>query len=167
MIRLRPDVIFEDPFSRIKEYTEIEVYDGYDNMHSINNEISKQDIDAANKLYAMIDRYDKDESRRLHTRSSRLANLLRAIPDTSLPMITDEKWSEFGTSIRKLLAEFLAIRGIGLAKATKILHLKRPNLFPVLDSFVIKFLLNINISGVEKRRQLGIGLRALEKHEES
>jgi hypothetical protein len=59
-----------------------------------------------------------------------------------------------------LLAELLSVSGIGLAKATKILHLKRPNLFPVLDSFVLKFLLNTDISDVEKRRQLDIGLKA-------
>ena len=56
--------------------------------------------------------------------------------------------------------------GIGLAKATKILHLKRPNLFPVLDSFVINFLLGINVSSVEKRHQLDIGIQALEKTRE-
>ena len=163
MIKLRSDVIFEDPFSRIEEYTQIEVYAGYDDMHNINNEISQRDIDAANELYAMINRYDKYESERLLKRSSALSNLLSAIPDTSLPAISDKEWLQLQNRIRRLLAEFLSIKGIGLAKTTKILHLKRPNLFPVLDSFVINFLLQINVSDIEKRAQLDVGLQALEK----
>ena len=163
MIKLRSDIIFENPFSRIEEYTEIEVYDGYDNMHNINNEISKRDLDTANELYAMIDRYDKGESRRLLMRSSSISNLLSAIPDTSLLTIADQEWFRFRSNIRKLLAKFLSIKGIGLAKATKILHLKRPSLFPVLDSYVINFLIQINIADVEKKNQLDIGLQALEK----
>ena len=43
-----------------------------------------------------------------------------------------------------------------------MLHLKRPNLFTVLDSFVVKFLLGIDITGAEKNRQLEIGLEAME-----
>jgi hypothetical protein len=46
------------------------------------------------------------------------------------------------------------------------LHLKRPNLFPILDSFVIKLLLNADIPDVEKGLQLGIGLQALERTRE-
>jgi len=42
-------------------------------------------------------------------------------------------------------------------KTTKILHLKRPKFFPVLDSFVIKFLLESNDSNVD------IGLIAMDK----
>lgn len=163
MIKLRPDIIFEDPFFRIQEYCAIEIYAGYDDKHNINNEISKRDIDAANKLYAMIDRYDKGESRRLLRHSSSISTLLSAIPDTSLLTIVSEEWLKLRRNIRKLLAEFLSIKGIGLAKTTKILHLKRPSLFPVLDSLLIAFLLQINISDVQKRAQLDIGLRALEE----
>lgn len=42
------------------------------------------------------------------------------------------------------------------------MHLKRPYLFPVLDSFVIKFLLNTNISEIDKPRQIDAGLKTLE-----
>ncbi len=64
-IRLRDDVFFSNPESRIWEYCEIEVYAGYDDQHSGNNVITKADIVAANTLYAMIDRYNKTESRRI------------------------------------------------------------------------------------------------------
>lgn len=164
MIKLRDDIIFEDPESRIREYCDIEIYRGYDDKHNIDDYISKDDIDAANKLYAMIDRYDKDESKRLLSHSKSISKLLSSIPNKNISTISGEEWPSLRSKIKKLLSEFLSIKGIGLAKATKILHLKRPNLFPVLDSFVIKFLLDINMSDtVEKTRHLDFGLKALEK----
>jgi hypothetical protein len=65
MIKLRDDVVFEDPQSRIREYCAIEIYHDYDDKHTINNDITQRDIDSANRLYAMIDRYDNEESKRL------------------------------------------------------------------------------------------------------
>lgn len=55
VIKLRNDVIFEDPLSRILEYCEIEVYQGYDDKHAIDDNLTQEDIHTANKLYAMID----------------------------------------------------------------------------------------------------------------
>jgi hypothetical protein len=166
VIKLRDDIVFEDPQSRVREYCEIEVYSGYDDRHSINDQISKEDINAANNLYAMIDRYDSSESKRLLNRSRIISNLLSTIPNKDIFDVSNEKWLDLREEIRKLLAEILSVQGIGLAKATKILHLKRPNLFPVLDSLVIKLLLHINISDVEKSHQLAVGLQALEKARE-
>ena len=54
VIRLRDDVVFSDPESRLREYCEIEVYTGFDDRHSINNRITLADISSANSLYAMI-----------------------------------------------------------------------------------------------------------------
>jgi hypothetical protein len=42
--------------------------------------------------------------------------------------------------------------GIGLAGATKVLHLKRPRLFPVLDSLVVQ-IMGINVSDDTSREQ--------------
>ena len=162
MIKLRDDIIFEDPESRIREYCEIETYKGYDDRHNINHTISRGDIRAANELYANIDRYDKGESRRLLSHSKSILKLLSPIPNMDICAIPYEKWSDLRGRIEKLRG-FLSIKGIGLAKATTILHLKRPNLFPILDRLIINFLLNINISDVEKTRLLDIGLQALER----
>ncbi len=41
-----------NPEDRIREYCEIEIYQGYDDKHSITNKITRSDVDAANKLYA-------------------------------------------------------------------------------------------------------------------
>jgi len=162
MIKLREDIVFVDPESRIREYCEIEIYKGYDDKHSVNDRITEKDIDAANKLYAMIDRYDGEESRRLLSHAGTVQACLSSIPNVDLHDISDEEWMDLKIKIRKLFNEFLSIRGIGLAKATKILHLKRPKLIPVLDSFVIHFLLGINISDYDKNKQVDISLQALD-----
>lgn len=166
MIKLRDDVLFEDPESRIREYCRIEIYSGYDDKHSVNNDISQEDIQNANNLYAMIDRYDKTESRRLLNNSERISKLLSEIPDIELLDVSDEEWPKIKNRISDLFHEFLSLKGVGLAKTTKILHLKRPKLIPVFDSYVIKFLLGIDISGMLKRRQVELGLEALERARE-
>ena len=43
------------------------------------------------------------------------------------------------------------------------MHLKRPNLIPVLDSFVIKFVLDTNISDEERSNYVDIGLKTLDR----
>ena len=166
MIKLRDDIIFRYPELRIRELCAVEISHGYDDKHSVSDNVSQDDITAANELYAMIDRYDKTESSRLLSHDRNISNLLSSIPNADIFAFTDEEWLKLRGNIRKLLSEFLSIKGIALAKATKILHLKRPNLFPVLDSFVIKFLLGTDVSGIEKSRQLDIGLKALDKARE-
>jgi hypothetical protein len=166
MIRLRDDVVFEDPDSRIREYCTIEIYRGYDDRHNIDDIVSPRDIESANNLYAMIDRYDNTESRRLLSHSNRISETLAEVPNKDIFAMSLKEWTAAREKIKASLGEFLSVKGIGLAKATKTLHLKRPKLFPVLDSFVIKFLLNIDISELEKNRQLETGLNALESTRE-
>lgn len=167
MIRLRDDIVFENPESRIREYCAVEIYQGYDDKHNINDHISQGDIDAANRLYAMINRYDKTESRRLLQHDKIISNFLASIPNKDLFAFPETEWDSLKENIRELLAQFLSIRGIALAKATKILHLKRPRVFPVLDRFVIRFLLGVDVSNVEKDRQLDVGINAFEKVRET
>ena len=92
MIKLREDIVFVDPESRIREYCEIEIYKGYDDQHSVNDRITEKDIDAANKLYAMIDRYDGEESRRLLSHAGTIQACLSSIPNVDLHDISDEEW---------------------------------------------------------------------------
>ncbi len=146
---------------RIREYCEIEIYRGYDDCHSINDTITIHDINVANKLYASIDRYDPLESQRI-LRCVSISPILRRIEDADLGNLSSAKWSSMKERIRPLLSEFLSIQGVGLAKAMKILHLKRPHLFPILDTFVIKFLTGIDISGISKNRLLDIGMQTLD-----
>jgi hypothetical protein len=161
MIIIRDGLIFEDPEARIREYCEIEVYYGYDDRHSVNDTISMQDIEAANNLYAMIDRYDKGESRRLLGKSKEIANTLTSLPNRPIYDYDEEEWRKIRSSIRNLFTTFMGVHGIGLAKTTKILHLKRPELFPIIDRLVAKLLLDI-IIGDNKRKDIENGLNALD-----
>ena len=148
-----------NPEDRIREYCEIEIYQGYDDKHSITNKITRSDVDAANKLYAMIDRYDKDESKRILEYSPDL----ESIPNLDLENISDPEWKILKNKIKQIFYKFISIKGIGLAKAAKLLHLKRPGLFPILDSFVIKFLAGVDINSFEwPLEKTEIGIRALE-----
>jgi hypothetical protein len=63
---------------------------------------------------------------------------LRAIaPDASL---TGAANSVPWLPLRQLFDAFADIRGVGFSKMTKALHRKRPELIPLLDSFVQKYL---------------------------
>ena len=163
LIQLRDDIVFQHPEDRIREYCEIEIYQGYDDQHTINNTITHDDVIAANRLFAMIDRYDNTESDRLFEHSSYITKYLIQIPNVDLHVMSDKHWLVIRHIIQQLLKEMLSVRGIGLAKATKILHLKRPNVFPVLDSFLLQFLLGLNISEINKRRHVQIALDALDR----
>jgi hypothetical protein len=63
--------------------------------------------------------------------------LTRIAADASLTAATAAvPWS----SLRELFDAFADIHGVGLAKATKALHPKRPALIPILDSVVQRYL---------------------------
>jgi hypothetical protein len=159
-IRLRDDVFVNDPVSRINEYCEIEVYEGYDDRHTENNVIMQVDIDSANNLYAMIDRYDKTESRRILEQSVRLSGLLAEIPFEAIYLYSDEEWAGLKPKIEALLGKMISIRGVGVEKSMKIFHLKRPELFPVLDAYVVQFLTGKPLSS--SPRDIGLALKALD-----
>jgi len=139
-IKLLNGVVFKDPELRIREYCEIEIYEGYDDQHNISDNITKSDINAANNLFATIDRYDKEESSRI-IQHKVIADKLHAIPNAELHSLDKDDWIGITLKIYDLLNAFLSLKGIGLGKAFKILHLKRPKLFPIFDSFVVDFLL--------------------------
>lgn len=163
VITLSNGARFENAEDRIREYCEIEVYRGYDDQHTIDNRITIEDVRAANELYAMIDRYDSSESSRI-VGATNVESALSGVEDSDLAVMDGEKWSKLKSPVRALLAEFLSIKGVGLAKATKILHLKRPHLFPVLDSFVVKFLSGEDPTQIAgKARLVGLGLKVMDE----
>jgi len=141
MIELRRAILFKKPAERIREYCEIEVYREYDGSHNINNTISEEDIQAANTLYAAIDRDDTSESTRLLEISEQIAKKLDRVPNTPLHKIPIKDWDEQRQNIQDVLDCIMSVEGYGIERATKILHLKRPEVFPILDSYVVKFLL--------------------------
>lgn len=126
----------------------------------MDNKVTTHDIDAANELYAMINRYEPTEGSRI-LEATHLQSALDAVPDVDLMDLDDEAWQNLMPNVRTLLGQFLSIRGVGLAKATKILHLKRPHVFPVLDSFVFKFLSGSNPDAEDKKRLVEQGIQVL------
>jgi hypothetical protein len=85
---------------------------------------------------------------------------LTEVRNAELGDMSDEKWEHVKTVVRPLLAQFLSIPNVTLAETMKVLHLKRPHLFPILDSFVVKFLtgndLGENWFSEEELLQIGI-----------
>jgi hypothetical protein len=156
---------FNDPEARIREYCEVEVYrdigyrGGYDDHHSVTDVITEEDLEAADNLYALL----RTQDRQRILRNPRIPSLLAAIRDAELGGLTDEDWEGVKSTIRPLLSEFISIPNVKLAKAMKILHLKRPHLFPILDSFVVKFLTRTDTTNLFSEDEwLQIGLTALE-----
>jgi hypothetical protein len=166
MIRLRKDIVFRDPESRIREYCAVEVYKGYDDKHNVNNIISKEDIAAANNLYAMIDLHNNNESDKILHAANNDGFELKDIPNEDISNISASQWLILRQNIKWVLARLTAIEGIGLAKSTKILHLKRPKLLPILDKSIINFLLGVDLSKMTKDEQLTIAMQAIDKTRE-
>jgi len=130
-----------NPEERIRLYCQLEIYRGYDDCHDINNVISEKNIKTANKLFARI---SKDTSEKL-VKSLELRQALSSVKDEELGELTDSKWEKVQIEMFKLLEKAHSIDGVRLAVATKVLHLKRPKLIPILDSYIVTLLLERNI----------------------
>ncbi|HYC11221.1 MAG TPA: DUF6308 family protein [Nitrososphaerales archaeon] len=133
---------FERAAERIREYCEVEVYKdrnytgGYDDRHNITDSITAEDLESANNLYAEIRRADFQRI----INNPEIPLKLSVIKDLEIGNLTDEQWRNIRGDILSLVAVFVSVRGVDLAKTTKVLHLKRPRLLPPLDSLVVKFL---------------------------
>jgi len=142
---------------RIREYVRVEIYQGYDDQHSVDNEITQRDIRVANKLFARIG----DNVAQKIVNNNFLRTKLAVVEDKELSSVNG--WDIKRRNISLLLSEFCNIAGVGLAVATKILHLKRPHLLPILDSFVIELLYGIKIQDIyDKSKLCSIGMQAID-----
>ena len=164
-IRLSNGTAFWRPEERIREYCEVEVYrdinyvGGYDDRHSVTDAVTGDDLEAADNLYARLGALDK--MRILH--DEKIPPLLAAVRDVELGEVREEDWEGVRAGFGALVAEFLSIRYVKLAKATKILHLKRPHFVPILDSPVVKFLTGTDMEANEFSAEelLHLGLLSL------
>ncbi|MFH1311982.1 MAG: DUF6308 family protein [Candidatus Eisenbacteria bacterium] len=158
-LRLSNDHVITNPEQRIREYCRVEVYSGYDDCHEVNNVVSAQSITAANRIIARI---GGDVGRRIQLSES-IKTCLAGIDNRELGEMGDDEWDDYRKRIHDLLLIFCSIKGVGLAVATKISHLKRPELIPILDSFVVRFLLGIDTGAVSnKARLVKIGAAAID-----
>jgi hypothetical protein len=83
-------------------------------------------------------------------------------PDLDLIQTDDDAWaaSDAERLVGAALRETIAPRR-GLAVATKMLHLKRPRLFPMLDEFVAVMLGRNVATGTPAERKVAIGMELL------
>lgn len=152
-------ITIKNPEARVREYCKIEIYQGYDNCHNMTNNIIPKDIEAANRLFARI----TPLAAKGLISSDVIPLILEKIQNVDLDEVSDNSWIENKLTMKELLRACLQIPGVGLAVATKVLHLKRPKLIPILDSFVMKFLTGVDISTVsEDASLLECGIDALE-----
>lgn len=95
--------------------------------------------------------------------SENVRDTLAVIDNRELGDISREEWRDYKEKLYNLLISFCSIKGVGIAVATKILHLKRPKLIPILDSFVVKFLTGIDTGNVwNKQHLIEIAIKAME-----
>jgi Family of unknown function (DUF6308) len=130
---LRGGVVVEDPLSIVLGFLEawrLDIGEG-----SPPRSFGEIDLRLANRDGARI---AASEIAVVLERRRKIEQALQAIAlDASLAGSADTvPWP----ALRELFDGFAGIRGVGLSKATKALHRKRPALIPMLDSVVQKYL---------------------------
>jgi hypothetical protein len=130
---LRGGVVVEDPLSIVLGFLEAWRLDTDEG--SPPRSFGEIDLRLANRDGARI---SASEIAVVLERRRKIERALRAIAlDASLVGSGDTvPW----LALRQLFDAFAGIRGVGLSKATKALHRKRPALIPMLDSVVQKYL---------------------------
>jgi len=140
-LRLRNGVVLREPLTLALLCLEQDFgYRAYDS-HPIRTDAEwrREDAQIANRAGARMSSREIDA---LMGRADAIEDALRRIPgDQSLAAPADEIPSE---ALHDLFAAFGGIPGIGLAKATKALHKKRPHLIPMLDSVVAGYLRSVD-----------------------
>jgi hypothetical protein len=159
MIQLSNGTVISNAEERIREYCRVEIYSGYDDCHDVNNVITRENVKVANRLFARVGNVVAEKI----IQSDSIRNALATIDNIELGEISEENWKDYKNKLYRLLESFCSIKGVGIAVATKILYLKRPKLIPILDSFVIKFLLGMDVVNIQnKQRLVDIGVRAID-----
>jgi uncharacterized protein DUF6308 len=131
---LRNDVAIEDPLTTVLGFLEEQwAYDT--GVVSAPSSFRQPDLKLANRGGARI---SAAEIAAILERRRRIEGALRAIaPDASL---AGAERSVPWVPLKRLFDAFADIRGVGFSKMTKALHRKRPELIPLLDSVVQRYL---------------------------
>lgn len=146
---LRGGVTVEDPLSIVLGFLQAWRIDRGEG--SAPRSFGEIDLRLANRDGARI---SASEIAAVLERRRKIERALRAIAvDASLAGSSETvPW----LALRQLFEAFAGIRGVGLSKATKALHRKRPALIPMLDSVVQKYL-----SDDDRGAQAPFGERAI------
>jgi Family of unknown function (DUF6308) len=140
-LRFRNGVVLREPLALALLCLEHDFgYRTYDSQPiRTDAEWRREDAQIANRAGARMSSREIDA---LMGHASEIEDALRRIPgDQSLAAPAEEiPWE----ALHDLYAAFGGIPGIGLAKATKALHKKRPHLIPMLDSVVATYLRSVD-----------------------
>lgn len=140
-LRLRNGVVLGEPLALAALVLDNDAgYRSYDSaLVRADAEWRREDAQIANRAGARMSSREIDA---LMGRAPQIEQALTRIPgDTSLAASAEElPWE----AMHDLYDAFGGVAGIGLAKATKALHKKRPHLIPMLDSFVAGYLRSVD-----------------------
>jgi hypothetical protein len=115
----------------LKRFNRFPAYDGV--TPSDSGQITDEDRQLANKVAA---RMSAETWAQITAADSSIAG----IGDWDLMNMNDLEWQRRKEVISEVLRALLRYPGIGVARLTKGLHRKRPNLIPICDSVVLKAL---------------------------
>ena len=117
-------------------------YKNYDKPAASPETLTFDDIQIANRMQARI---PTTVQKSILDKSNEIERALKSIPPES-DLIDWHKWD----GLTQLFRIFTEINGVKLARATKILHKKRPQLIPILDSVIQKYVREVpNDSSLE------------------
>lgn len=163
VIALANGAVFAKAEERVREYCEVEVYrdrnyrGGYDDHRSVTDSVTAEDVEAANNLYARISSLDGGRI----THSPEIQERLAALEDAELTEVRDGQWKDVRSRVGLLFSSFFSLHGVKLGECTKVLHIKRPHLIPVIDPLVAKFLtgndVDRNMFTTGELLQIGLG----------
>ncbi len=136
-----PSLVIEDAGQLALDFFRIDSSSapgGYDDQagHGERDRVTKADIIAINTT--MRARSPHTAWDHLISTSASQSWLARLNPDWDLIALDDDTWQTQGRPAIEGAIQATAGPGRGLSVATKVLHLKRPKLFPVLDSLVLQ-----------------------------
>ena len=135
----------------------------YDPHVNPSDEITTADVDAALRI-ARIRAVKPADIRRAIKNKRAIGNALHKIEFRAdlFSMKEAETLEVIDGPLRKLITSLAEIKGVDVALASKILHLKRPALVPILDRYVFTFYSYIYHAG-KKARNVETAVRLLKE----
>jgi hypothetical protein len=141
VLRFRNGVELRDPLALALQFLDHDYsYRSYDSLPiGVDDVILPEDVRAANRIGARMSSAEVDS---ILARKPRIEAALARIRPTS--SLADDEADIPWEAIDDLYAGIAGLPRVGLAKATKFLHKKRPHLIPMLDSFVVRYLVSVD-----------------------
>ena len=153
-LQLRSGLVIADPLLEALKFIETDgTYENYDVVTVDAADLTEADIRVANRIIA---RMGPTEVAAVLTRRDQVKAALADIPASAT--LADEEQAVPWDALGWLFASLEGLPGIGMARATKILHKKRPALIPILDEVVARYLVTVEGPAGGRVAQRGLTL---------